>query len=386
MLDQTTEIQELSLEKVIEIKLVQNNVTEQVLAELKEKYGSLRLQSLDDKEGYLEIKQAAKNCAKLRNLAGKLCKEGREEAVKVQKLWISKEKEVVARIADVEDTLDAEVARFEAEVKRKEEEEKRRQEEMYINRQATLTKMGARYEGGSFVLGEVSFEAELVKGASEDVWEEAVVPKFRSEYEKVEAARAAEEKRIAEEKAEMERQRQELQRQQEEMRIMQEELRKERERTEKAEREKQQAEEAEKRRIISELQQNRYDALYQFREYGEQVNMSTLYSLEEERFNELMTTKKAAFEAYSAEQQRLAEERRQKEIEAAKQAAIKAEAERKAAEAAKRAEELAQASDKEKYADLIAKLAGITLPEMRSGQYRKKVSVIREKIEEILSL
>lgn len=386
MLETTTEVQELSLERVIETKLVQNNVTEQILAALKEKYGGLRLKDVDDKESYLELKAAAKDCAKVRTLTVKLCKEGRERAVKEQKLWVAKEKEIVGKVAEVEDVLDAEIKRFDDEVKRKDDEEKKRQEEAYINRQAVLTKMGAAYVGGSFVLGNASFEAELIKGASEDIWNEAVVPKFRAEYEVIEAERVAEEKRKAEEHAEMERQRKELLRQQEELRAQQEEMRRQREESERAERERRDAEEAEKRKIAAELQKKRLDKMLPYNRYGQDVDMATLWVLADNDFDQLFESKKAAYETAKAEQEEAERKRIEASIEAAKQQAIKAEQERLAKEEARKAEELAQSSDKVKYQDLISKISAITIPEMRSGQYRSKAATIREKLHEILAL
>jgi hypothetical protein len=391
MLQETTEIQELSLEKVIDTKLVQNNVTQQVLAALKERYGSMKLKSLDDKEGYLDIKQAAKDCAKVRNLATKVCKEGREDAVRQQKLWIAKEKEVVNEVLAIEKPLDDEISRFDAEVERRANEEKKRQEEAYINRQAQLTKMGATYEGGSFVLGEVSFEAELVKGASQDIWEEAVVPKFREEYEKREAVRIAQEKKRADEEAEMRRQQAELQRQQEELRQQQLELQRKREEDNKA---------MIKARC-TQLEAIGMSFSFKYNAYVfEDVNVdnaSEICLLGKEDWDALVEKIKPVIEDRKREATKRAEDQRKSEIEAAQAEAARLERERiekenrlaeekRLQEEARRAEELAQASDKEKFADLVAKIEVIQLPEMRSGQYRKKVAIIREKIGEILSL
>src|SRR6478736_2726700 len=94
------------LDEQMEQALVKKNVTDAVINALKEKYGELRLRSIDDKEKYLEIKDAKKDCAKLRNLAVKVCKEGRADAVALQKKWVSKENEVVAKIEEVESPLD----------------------------------------------------------------------------------------------------------------------------------------------------------------------------------------------------------------------------------------------------------------------------------------
>jgi chromosome segregation ATPase len=100
------------LDDKMEQALSKVNVTNYVIDTLKAKYGDLKLRSMDDKEMYLEIKVAAKEVAKVRNAVVKVCKEGREEAVKIQKQWIAKEKEVIGRIAEVENPLDAQIEAF----------------------------------------------------------------------------------------------------------------------------------------------------------------------------------------------------------------------------------------------------------------------------------
>lgn len=352
-MEQTTEIQELSLEKVIDSKLKQSNVTDQVLNALKEKYGNLKLKALDDKESYLELKVAARDCAKVRTLAVKVCKEGREEAVKTQKQWIETEKKVVARVAEVETPLDAEIALYDAERDRLDAEESKRKEEAYINRQATLTKMGAKYENGSFVLGDASFESELVKGASNDVWEEAIVPKFQLEFEKIESVRIAEQKAKAEREEAMRLEQEKLRKEQEEFRIQQEKFKKEQEEAARIEREKVQAENAEKQRKEREIEFEKMKALA-----SEQAEAKRLSDIE----NAIQKEKER-----QAEEARLAEIKRQQEE-------------------AKKAEDLAQSSDKVKWKDFIAKIEAIETFDMRSGQYRRKMQVAKEKLEEILSL
>lgn len=352
-MEQTTEIQELSLEKVIDSKLKQSNVTDQVLAALKEKYGGMKLKALNDKESYLELKVAARDCAKVRSLAVKVCKEGREDAVRTQKQWIETEKKVVARVTEVEAPLDAEITLYDAEVERLAYEEKKRQEDAYINRQATLTKMGARYESGSFVLGDASFESELVKGASIDVWEEAIIPKFQAEFQKIESVRIAEEKAKAEREESMRAEQEKLRKEQEEFRAQQEKFKKDQEEAARIEREKLQAENAEKQRKEREEQFEKMKILA-----AEQAESKRLADIEA---------------AIQKEKERQAEEARQAEI-------------KRQQEEERKAEELAQSSDKVKFADLVAKITAIEVPEMRSGQYRRKAKLISQKLEEILSI
>lgn len=369
---ETTEVIEMSLEKVIETKLVQSNVTEQVIAALKEKYGNLKLKSLDDHEGYLDIKQAAKECGKVRTLAVKICKEGREDAVKTQKLWITKEKEVVDKVAEVENALDAEIDRFDKEVERLENEEKERQEAAYINRQAQLTKMGATYVDGSFILGSASFEANLIKGSDEDIWQETVLPKFQAEYEKIEAVRIAEENKKKEAEAELKRQ--------------QEEMQKKIDEAARVEKEKQHQLELSEQKRKSELQSKRLSLLLPFNPYGSDVDMATLWVLEEEVFEALLQSKKKQFETNQLEQSRLAEEKRLADIEIAKQEAVKKEQQRIAEEEAKKQAELESATDKTKWAEFLKEVGNISFFDMKSPQYKTKMNAARVKINEILGL
>lgn len=380
------EVTVVSLDSVIETKLVQNNVTEMVLSSLKEKYGNLKLKALDDKESYLELKAAAKDCAKVRTLAVKICKEGREEAVKTQKLWIAKEKEVVGKVAEVEDALDAEIDKYDKEVERLANEEKERQESAYINRQAQLTKIGATYVDGCFVLGDASFEAILIKESSQDVWEESVIPKFQAEYEKIESVRIAEEKKKQEAEAELKRQQDELARQQAELRRQQEEMQRQKEEAERIEREKKHQEQLAEQKRVSDLQAKRLELLLPFNRFGADVSMATLWTLSEDEFNEILESKKKEFEQNQLEQQRLAEEKRLADIELAKQEAIMKEKQRIAEEEQKKQAELEAANDKTKWEDFIKQVEGVTVFEMRSGQYRKKMAAAADKLKEILAL
>lgn len=397
----TTEIQDvqvLSLEKVIQSKLVQNNVTDQVLAALKKKYGGMQLKSLQDKESYLEIKDAAKECAKVRTLTVKLCKEGRERAVAEQKEWIKKEKEIVGKVSEVESVLDAEISKFDAEVDRLATEEKNRQEDAYINRQATLTKMGAVYSDGSFSLGEASFEAALIKGAGNDEWDGIILPKFNAEYEQIEQVKIAEEKKKEEEAAEFKRKQDDFLQKQKDLEAREAEMiRQQQEATNKAN-------EARKAVIKGRcVQLESLGMTYNFQHnayvfFDINVDNNTEISLLNddewnaliEKITPIIIERKEGLEV--AERAKIATK-----IEAAKQEAVKKEQERIAEEArqnelkrqqdeARKIEALSQASDKVKYADLIQKIGSIALPEMRSGQYRGKVAIIREKIEEIISL
>jgi hypothetical protein len=380
---ETTEIETLPLEKVIKNKLVQNNVTEQILAALKDKYGGLRLASLDDKESYLELKLAARDCAKVRTLTVKLCKEGREDALKIQKLWIQKEKEIVGKVAEVEDVLDAEIKKYDDEVKRKEDEEEKRKKDAAIQRQAALTRMGATYDGQNWTLGETSYDSVLIEQSSPDVWEEAILPKFQSEYQKIEHVRIEEENKKQEAAAEMKRQKEEFAKEQEEFRRQKAEMERQKEQEALAELQKQQAEERRVQQERNDLHQKRFQKIAPLQP---SISLSNLWEMSDDDFDAILENEKSIFAKREEEKnRRIQEQAAQQERERIAEEQRVAE-EKRLQEEAKKQEELAQASDKVKFADLIKKVAEIKVPDMRSGQYRKKTAIIREKLEEILAL
>jgi hypothetical protein len=363
------------LDEMMETALVKANVTDAVINSLKSKYGDLKLRNVEDKEKYLEIKEAKKDCAKLRNLAVRICKEGRDDANKISKKWVAKEKEVVGKIEEVETPLDAEIDRFESEVKRKEEEEKQRQETQYMKRTQALTKIGALYSDNSFVLGEFSLEANLVKESSQEIWDDEILPKFNEQFFIIEAERIEQEKIKAEHEAEIKRQREQFEKEQAEFRRQQEEFAKQKE-----------LEERKKRDEQNKLQQERYSKIVQYSNVGESLDMNSLWVLSQTDFEEKLVKKQQAFKEW--------ETLRQKQIEeaAAKRERDRIEEENRLAEVKrqqeeqKRQEELAKAGDKAIWADFIQKVEKIEHPKLKSGQYKKIGNIAIEKLNEILAL
>lgn len=82
----------------IETALAKENITNQIIQKLKDDYLGLTINGLEDKEGFNKVELARKHCKSLRNAAIRICKLGREDAIKIQKDWIAKEKEVVDSI------------------------------------------------------------------------------------------------------------------------------------------------------------------------------------------------------------------------------------------------------------------------------------------------
>jgi hypothetical protein len=100
----------------------------------------------------------------------------------------------------------------------------------------------------------------------------------------------------------------------------------------------------------------------------------------------LLQTKKKEFETKQLEQERLAEEQKQAAIKLAEQEAVKKEQQRIAEEEAKKQAELEAATDKTKWAEFLKEVGNVSFYDMKSTQYRAKMTAARTKINEILGL
>lgn len=410
------EAEEIPLEKKIENALVRENITDTVIAELKERYSGLKLKSLDDKGGYLQIKEARKNVRAVGIITEKLCKHGREDAIKEQKLWLATEKRILDKIAKVQEPLEDEIKKFDDEVERKENEEKERKEKVFQERQATLIKLGAVYNNGQFVLNHIEYEIGNIREAEKDVWEEIILPKYKDEFEKNEAEKVRIEKereavalKLKQEQDELNRQREEMERQKKELVEAQAAMQKMKD---DAEREQRRMEQERQDKLIREQRERiekRYDHLSKLgMRYNSQYdayvledinvdNKTEITLLNDEEWGNLIATITPIVE----EKKRAIELKRLTEIEAKRladiEAALKAERERVAKEKADaefkaqqaelfRQEKLEQAKDKEKWELFIEAIKKLETFDMRSGQYRKRMQIAKEKLSEIIEL
>lgn len=404
---------ESPLDKQIENALVKENITDKVIRQLKETFGGMTLKSIDDKESYLEIKKGRLEVRRIGILVEKVCKKGREDAVAIQKKWLNKEKEVLGKIAEVQDPLDAEIKKFEDEIARKENEEKQRREEAFMARQASLLKYGAEYRNGSYELGELSYEVELIKQADSEMWEGVILPKYQRVYEQKESARVAEETKRREETERQEKERKELEEKQAAFRKEQEDFeRQKRELQEQKDKQEREIREAEQKRQHEELQKRisirngrvselknlgcRYDeqdGLYMYGSFAA-VSVAELEALSPDEWSALLSDVKAKIENIKADEEKRKQDKIEEDIRIAKEVAAQQERERieeeqrqiqlkKQQEAERLQKELDAASDKTKYQDVINYLSACPIHEMKSSLYKSKMNTIRDFIADL---
>lgn len=323
---------EIAVVTVQEQALLKVNVTETVLAQLEKEYTGLTIAGIDDKDGFLKVKAARKKCKDLRILADKICKDGRENAVKEQKLWLKEAARVIGRIEAVEKPLKAEEDRITDELEAIKTAKKEAESRMIADRILSFSEVGAVLSYDDAKDMSTSEYKDTLEGITAEY--NAKKEAERIEAERVEAE-LVEARRIAEETAAREAAERE-----------------EADRLLKIEQDKIREQQAEISRQFAELKaaQDAVNAAKEAEEREKQKAIEIAAAVEK--------TKREAEEAAK---------RKAEEDEAARLEAI-AKAERERIEADRLAEiKKAQAPDKEKLLVLLTEIESIFFPEMATA-------------------
>lgn len=349
-----TEVQEVS---VIETTLSEQNITKQIIAKLKSDYSGLKINGIDDNEGFKKVEDARKHVKQVRVLASKICKEGRELAIKIQKDWIAAGKQVVAELEAIETPLENESNRIKQEEKR------------ILFEAAQQSKLPYRIEKLMTIGTEVE-DSELLK-----INDEQFASLFNDLHEKhlsekSEALRAEQAKldKIKREEAEREAQRLEEEKRQKDLKDAAEKARIEAEAKLKAEMERneREAKEAVERAVKA-------------KEAVEQASILAASKAEAEKQAALIKAEEDKKSAI-AELERKQKEKEAAELKAKQEAEAKAEADKQTAIEA----ELSK-GDLDKMADLITSLTALkTKYTFKSAKYKKLQTSINVLIDKII--
>ena len=384
------------IEQHINQELVKNNVTEQVIGKLKADYMHLKIKGQDDRDGYRAVKEGRIACKGVRVLAEKICKKGREAAILEQKAWIAKEKEVASKIGEVEGYLSKQEDEYEAEKERIKQEQIQAEAKRLVERTTQLKAIGVEFNGADYVLDEIAFSQAEVREMDDDLFLEHIYSKFHAKWQQKEGIRIAEEKRLAEIQEQQRLQEEAIKKREEELKQKEAEIAKAEAEALRKQKEIEEKERIEKKRIQDELQNKRFEALYPYSKFGAYLDLSLLWTLQEDSFNDILESKKALHEKHEAEQAEIRAKKQEEEKQAAiaqalaeekqrqEESRAKAEHEKQMAEL-KKQQELEQAGDKAQWQHFISELQAIKVPTAKSGTYRNKVSLAKEKISEIIN-
>ncbi len=343
-----TKENEVLIVNPIETALAKENVTNQVIAKLKSDYSGLKINGIEDKEGFKKVEDGRKEAKKLRCLAVNICEAGREKANKESKDWIAKQKEVVAQISEIEDELEKESDRIK-ELEKQILFEAIQKEKLPIRKEKLMT-IGVEIEDGQLLKIDDNQFNTLFNEFHEKILSEKA-EKLKLEQEQIEAERKEQLRIETERLAEIKRQ-EDLKQAAENARIEAE--RKEKETIELAEKAKQ---EAEQKAIeaAKKAEQDKKDALIK----AEKDKQEAIDKLKRDQEAKESAELKAKQEAEIAEQNRIAEE---------KKAALAAE------------KKAAKAPDKEKMTKWIEDLS-LPFIELKQNESNIMASDIKVKFE-----
>jgi hypothetical protein len=300
----------------IESQLERFDVTAESLKQIVEPYKELKIADVNDRDGYVQVREARLALKAKRVQIEKSGKELRDNANKFAKAVITREKELIAILEPEEQRLKSEEQRYEEEKERLRQEEERKETERIQERIKHLAQYNYAidfYEAK--IMPEDAFQ-KLLLSAQQD---------YAQEQERIAAEKVAEEQRRREEEERMRREREELER------LKAEQLKREQELE--AERRELQRQQQEKEAVIraeQERQRKEYEAQQaELRKEREAIEA-------DKRRIEMEQAKKEA-----AERARLEEIERQKREEEAR-----IERERQAEQERKRQEALRPFKDK----------------------------------------
>jgi hypothetical protein len=187
-------VPETNLVDVIETTLIKHNITEAMLAEMEKNFLPLTINGINDKEGYEAVRKARIACKNTRILAVDLCKTGREKAIKEQKDWIAKEKEIVGKIKIVEDTLAEREDAIDNERARITQEAESKKQAILQERAVKLSGYGMMLLDNVYILDDIRISVLQVK-ESDDFTFTSLLAAVESKWKAKEEIRIADEER-----------------------------------------------------------------------------------------------------------------------------------------------------------------------------------------------
>jgi len=405
---QSEEVVEVEAEEMPVSVVLQESINQEVkrfdpyearMNELREKYSGLKIASPSDKEGIEQNRLAIADLRTIRVNTEKERKQIKAPFLKAAADIEAKAQWIISEVGKIEEPLKAQKKEIQEEMERIATEEKERILKRNKIRTAQLSDMGAVFNGVDYVLGDVAYSFDIISSTDADIYDEKILPKYREVFEKNELDRLEQEHLQKQKEASEKAEREAFEAEQKKFREQQERLRKDQERIEKEKREseerarifKAQQEEKIWRSRLAELEDIGWNGECAFDKEDNEVFLSynqlidlgqDEFEIRRDNWNTMIGARKEALQkekdrlAEEAEEKRIAEFERQKEL--AVQKALNEQKEKERLTEVDRLEKLEVSNDKVKYAETINYLKATPIYEMRSGQYRAKMRIIND--------
>jgi hypothetical protein len=215
---------------IVQDKLAKASITDYVIDSLREEAAPLAaIERIESDEQYKLVQGMLTKLIRTRNVAVRICENGRKPLNMLRNAWIAKEKEVVGRVEEIEAPLARLKDAYKAEQERKAQEEEASKQAARVARYTQIEQLGFtrryRVDGTQvYFLGETEFEVEAIDAADTETFPN-MLRSARMVQEEIQAARAQQEleaqqerERIAQEQEALRQQQAEMARREAEMR------------------------------------------------------------------------------------------------------------------------------------------------------------------------
>lgn len=214
----------IGIDEYIKTEIARFNVADAAIDEMKNRFMSLTINGVDDREGYKAVRESRLLVKGKRIEVERIRKSIKEDSLKFGRAVDGEAKRITALLEPIEDHLEKQEKAIDEEKEHIKAEQERLEHEKVQGRMAILMSLGVQFTGFSYVYGEHSITSEQLKAVSDGYFSE-FCGKIRAEVE-AEQARLAEEERVKKEADEAERLRLEaIEKEKEEARRKAEEIR-----------------------------------------------------------------------------------------------------------------------------------------------------------------
>lgn len=187
----------LAVTKVVNEEVTRLDKYEQRIQDFKDKYSGLTIDGVDDREQIEAVTLAVRDMRTVRVNTGKEKVAAKAPFWNACKFLEEKADYIQTEIAKIEAPLKNRLDEIAEEKEKIKIEKKRLADEQLMIRQQTLTKLGAEYKDGNFVLGDISFDAATIRESDIEIFHTDILPLYQSIYDEKQSAIAAEAARLA---------------------------------------------------------------------------------------------------------------------------------------------------------------------------------------------
>lgn len=429
---------EQTVQKVISGEVAKFDKFETRLNELKEKYKDLTIVDVNDKEGYENVRVAIGDLRSIRTGTDADKKVIKAPFLAACSTIEERSKWIIAEVSKIETPLQKRKDEIDEEKEKIKADKKAKQEAAFAKRLVQLTAMGASFaDGMNLVLEDVSYEAVLIRESDDEIYEQVILPKYKSIFDKNEAERIKKQQEEEEKKRKQEEEQEKLKKQQQELQEAQERLKRDQE---ELQRQKDEA----ARKELAERTNNRvkqiaaiglqFDGISEYRYKGAFITLEDVKTFQDDTWNQLINTaEKVVSEIKEKEEREKKEQNERKAIMDARKAKgetrlslleavgcegdamvlgslsdneweelyrdatrayddlkkkkwLEDQQKQQQEEEQKRKDELAQADDKTKWTNLLSQINSISIPEFKTTKYKNAGNSVLEYINHIKKL